>query len=110
MSNVYYLPVPAASAVDIAGPLTTSRPTWSQALRRAGARVWFAWLELRHALRPPVLPPLSTLELEPMTAGEIRQEILLRDHAALLGVTMPRSAGPARIFDFEAARARRCSV
>jgi len=107
MSNVYSLPVPAASAIDIAGPLTTPRPTWHQALRRAGTRVWFAWIELRHALRPPVVPPPPALELDAVTARDVRQEILLRDHAALLGATVSRSPRPARIFDFEAARARR---
>jgi len=106
MSNVYYLPVPAASAIDIAGRHAAPRLTWGQALRRARTRVWFAWTELRDTLRrPPV--PVSEIQLEALTVRNARQELVLREHAALLGATMARPATPARIFDFEAARARR---
>jgi len=105
MSNVYYLPVPAASAIDIAGRHVAPRLTWGQALRRARTRVWFAWTELRDTLRRPL--PVSEIQLEALTVRDARQELVLREHAALLGATMARAAAPARIFDFEAARARR---
>jgi hypothetical protein len=105
MSNVYYLPVPAASAIDISRRVAP-RLTWRQALRRAGTRLWFAWTELRQAFRPPIPPPLA-MELEAVTVRDVRQQLMLREHAALLGATVSRPA--ARIFDFEAARARRAS-
>ena len=108
MSNVYYLPVPAASAIDISRRSMAPRLTWRQALRRAGTRLWFAWTELRQAFRPPIPPPLA-IELEAVTVRNVRQELMLREHAALLGATVSRPAAPARIFDFEAARARRAS-
>jgi hypothetical protein len=111
MSNVYYLPVPAASAIEIAGPLPAPRMTWRRALTRAGWRVWFAWLELRQALRPSADADHPVLSLEPAaTAPDARQHVLLREHAALLGARPAPPIVRARVFDFAAARARRVTV
>ena len=110
MSNVYYLPVPAGSAIDIAGPLPAPRMTWRRALARAGARVWFAWLEFRQAVRASAADH-SVPYLEPAsTSLDARQYALFREHAALLGAQPARPVVRARVFDFAAARARRLSV
>jgi hypothetical protein len=108
MSNVYYLPVPAVTALGAAPPPPVPSVTWRQALTRAWSRLRFTWLEFRHAVRPPV--PLALDRRAAGTSPDARQHALLRDHAALLGAQPARPAVPARIFDLAAARARRARV
>jgi len=113
MSNVYYLPVPAASAIDIAGALPRVRMPWRRALARAAFRVWFAWVEFRQTVRwlaPADDPVLSLEPASTATLPDARQHVLLREHAALLGAQPARPVVRARVVDFAAARARRVTV
>jgi hypothetical protein len=105
MSNVYYLPVPAASAIDVVGALPMPRPTWRQKVTRAVARLRFALREFHRALRGPTPVDLGLELRAASTPPDARERAIMMDHAALLGVRVAPSA-PARIFDFAAARAR----
>jgi hypothetical protein len=88
-SNVYYLPAPAAA------PAPRRAPGRWAGLHRRWWRLRFALAGVRLALRP-TRPPLFS-EDDPLAAlGEA--EIVER---------RPRPARPARVIDFDAARARR---
>jgi len=89
VSNVYYLPVPAAtSSFDEIDP----RPTWRARMAHTVWRVRFIMAEIRHILSvpvPSVIPDTAYL-------GQ-RGELAAR---------LTRPDTPARIIDFDAARLR----
>lgn len=88
-SNVYYLPVP--SAADVA----PRRTRWAR-LKRAWWRVRFAIAGMRLALRPAPAPLFAEDDTLAILQG--RAELIERRRVR---------TRPARVIDFDAARARR---
>jgi len=88
-SNVYYLPAPAPVAES------TPAPSHLANLSRTWWRLRFALAGLRLALRPAPTPLFA--EDETFARLEGRAEIVERS---------PRQTRPARVIDFDAARAR----
>ena len=88
-SNVYYLPAPEPVAPPMPAP-----PRWSS-VGRTWWRLRFAFAGIRLALRSAPAPLFS--EDDTLT--------LLDGHAEMID-RRPRQTRPARVLDFDAARAR----
>ena len=88
-SNVYYLPAPEPAA-----PPTPAPARWSR-VGRTWWRLRFALAGIRLALRPAPTPLFA--EDDTFAALQGGAELIER---------RPRPTGPARVLDFDAARAR----
>jgi hypothetical protein len=88
-SNVYYLPAPVAAAEPAPVPSRWAR------MSRTWWRLRFALAGLRLALRPAPTPLFA--EDDTLAALQGGAELIER---------RPRPTGPARVIDFDAARAR----
>jgi hypothetical protein len=90
--NVYYLPSRTPSVPE---PLTPEWPSLRVRLRNAWWRVRLAIVEVRGLLRARPRYDLGGVAYEPLFDEEL--------------IPARRSAGPARVIDFEAARRRLAS-